>query len=92
MFHDPKSAWQKGTLANIRICYGHKNVLQNTKNCFNATHELIEFTTSAYIIGAALMVMGISDINTPPPDLPTTKKDKLLFLNSVAQKVSIVLL
>ena len=47
LFHDPKSARQKGTLANIRVVYGHKNVLQNTKKCFNATHEFVEFATTA---------------------------------------------
>ena len=87
LFHDPKSARQKGTLANIRVVYGHKNVMQNTKKCFNATHEFVEFATTAYVIAAALRVMRTSQVTTIPPDFPSTQEDKLLFLNNVAQKV-----
>ena len=87
-FHDPKSARQKGTLANIRVVYGHKNVLQNTKKCFNATYELIEFTTMAYILAAALQFMRTTHIKTTPPDFPSRKEDKLHFLSTVAQKVT----
>ena len=87
LFHDPKSAQQKGTLANIRVVYGHKNVLQNTKKCFNATHEFVEFATTAYVIAAALRVMRTSQVTTIPPDFPSTQEDKLLFLNNVAQRV-----
>ena len=90
-FYDPKSARQKGTLANIRVVYGHKNVLQNTKKCFNATYEFIEFTTMAYILAAAVHIMGITHIKTTPPDFPSTKEDKLHFLSSVAQKVIFIL-
>lgn len=87
MFHDPKSAREKGTAANIRVCFGHKNVLTNTKKCFNATYEFIEFATTSYTVAAALSVMKLETIKSKPSNLPTKKDDKLMYLNGVAQQV-----
>lgn len=87
MFHDPKSAREKGTAANVRVCFGHKNVLANTKKCFNATYEFIEFVTTSYTVAAALSVMKLETIKCKPSDLPSNKDDKLLYLNGIAQEV-----
>ena len=87
MFHDSKSARQKGTLANIRVCYNHKNVIQNTKKCFNATHEFIEFVTTSYVLAAAITILGTTGVKKIPHNIPHTKAEKLMFLNSIAQKV-----
>ena len=86
MFYNPKSTREKGTLANM--CYGHKNVLQNTKKCFNATYEFIEFATTSYIVALAARCMGIDNIKKPPPQLPQRMEEKWTYLRSLADKVS----
>ena len=88
MFHNTKSSREKGTLANIRVCYGHKNVLHNTKKCFNATFELIDFVTTSYIIALALKFLGVNNMKEVPKVLPKMKEDKLLYLHMIAEKVA----
>ena len=88
MFHNTKSTREKGTLAHIRVCFGHKNVLQNTKKCFNATYEFIEFVTTSYIVALAARYMGVNDIKNPPPQMPRNIEEKRTYLRSLADKVS----
>ena len=92
MFHTVKSSREKGTPANIRVLFHHKNVLQNTKKCFNATFELIEFVTTSYVLALALQVMAVVNIKTRPANLPSTKEDKLLYLSNVAKEVFVLVL
>lgn len=87
MFHDAKSAREKCTAANIRVCFGHKNVLQNTKKCFNATYEFIEFVTASYIVASAMTLMNIQTVRSKPGNLPSKRDGKLLYLSSVAEQV-----
>ena len=89
MFHNSKSSREKGTLANIRVIFGHKNVMQDTKKCFNATFEFIEFVTTSYVLALVLYTMKVVDIKTTPVDVPTMVEDKLLYLSNVAEKVLI---
>ena len=88
MFHNGKSTREKGTLANICVCYGHKNVLQNTKKCFNATYEFIDCITTSYIVVLAVKYMGVTDIKNPPPQMPQQIEEKRTYLRSLADKVS----
>ena len=89
MFHNSKSTREKGTLANIRVCYRHKNVLQNTKKCFNATFEFIEFVTTSYIVALAVKYLGVNNIERHPSKMPHKKEEKRMYLRTLAEKVLI---
>ena len=88
MFHNSKSTREKGTLANIRVCYRHKNVLQNTKKCFNATFEFIDFVTTSYIVALAVKYLGVNNIEEHPSNIPHKKEEKRMFLRTLAEKVN----
>ena len=90
MFNNPKSSREKGTLANIRISFRHKNVLQNTKKCFNATFEFIEFVTTSYITALAVKYLGVNNIKQLPSGIPQSKENKRIYLRTLAEKVSIL--
>lgn len=92
MFHTTRSSREKGTLTNIRVLFHHKNVLQNTKKCFNATFAFIEFVTTSYVLALALQIMGVMNIKARPANLPSMKEDKLLYLNNVAKEVFVLVL
>ena len=89
MFHNSKSSREKGTLASIRVIFGHKNVMQNTKKCFNATFEFIEFVTTSYVLALALHILKVADMKTTPADVPTEIEDKLFYLSNIAEEVYI---
>ena len=89
MFHNSKSSREKGTLANIRVIFGHRNVMHNTKKCFNATFEFIEFVTTSYALALALHIMKVADMKVTPADVPTEIEDKLLYLSNVVEEVYI---
>ena len=73
---------------DIHVCYGHKNVLQNTKKCFNATYEFIEFVTTSYVVALAARYMGVNDIKKTPPQMPQKMEEKWTYLRSLADKIS----
>ena len=72
--------------------FGHDNVKEQVKNCFDQATELLRTLTTGYVIGIALSYLKLEDSDdmSPSPPLPTTADGQLKYLEDVVDEVMAV--
>ena len=81
---------QRGTLANIREKYGHRNVKKKVNDCVNHVVDMLRMETGGMVCLAAMKVTGLSDREAIPEGCPTKEsptQERAEFISKIAEKI-----
>jgi hypothetical protein len=83
------SIGEKGTMAQIRNAFGHRQVTTDVMNSFNYCDDFQRFIAESHVIYLCLNICGMADIDGIPCDsVPRgTPARRQHFLNKVCRKL-----
>ncbi|XP_070559583.1 uncharacterized protein [Ptychodera flava] len=87
MLFSENSAGNEGTLFHLKTIFKHTNVKKNISHCINDVESLLNFTTEAMVVLAAMKLLNITDIDARPENAPTEDADKPAYLGSLAADI-----
>ena len=84
-----KSLSERGTMAQLRNDFGHRNVTMDVMNCYNYADDFNRFLTEAHIVYLTMYICQMDELeNTPNGSIPRgTLSNRSKFIQSVSERV-----
>ncbi|XP_070547231.1 uncharacterized protein [Ptychodera flava] len=87
ILYDGKSADNEGSLFHLKTIFQHRNVRKNISDCINHVDSLLNFTTEALVVLAAMKLLNIGGIDDIPDNAPDQSEDRQQHLKTLAAKI-----
>ncbi|XP_070571514.1 uncharacterized protein [Ptychodera flava] len=87
ILYDGKSADNEGSLFHLKTIFQHRNVRKNISDCINHVDSLLNFTTEALVVLAAMKLLNIGGIDDIPDNAPDQSEDRQQHLKTLAAKL-----
>ena len=90
-FYNINSASEHGTLYQLRNKINRTNVVKNPKSNYNACGDFLETVVVGHVLGAAMQILEISNLNDQPSDVAVgiTSAENLWTFTSEERESSI---
>ena len=89
LLFDGRSIVERGTLAQIRNAFGHRNVTTDVMNSYNYVDDFTRFLTEAHIVYLVMEICHMANINDiPQGSIPRGTADRRKrYLNTQSREV-----
>lgn len=73
MLYTARSVADRGTLAQLKNDFGHRNVSTDIMNCFNHAENFLRFVTEAHVVYLLLKLCDMEEIDDVPRHVDTLR-------------------